>query len=467
MYNKIDGLSMGKKPDANRYWSNEVQFRAQPSMLKCIEDLVEELKEVSFRPAALPYNKRMSLLSAMETEYEKLYDFGKEVEDKTLYYEGDKEYTKDFLDALVKDCIVKVDIFFNGEIAVTAPPLGDRLGGKSSFLFNILVCMQRYFIKQHYFDRPTDGCIIVKQYCHCAEVAMGTTENREIHAITDKLLNYLGLDDCLWNVDVCYVWCESDCPRTEIIVTTRERAKEYCYYSAKLYEKKPEIIDLEDIEKAKGDLLMLHLGEARQVLLAMGGIPAFDNGLMDQASSKQFISLIKALKEILTALREPHVNAADHKYSKLYAIKKAPKNKGRRKNENDNHILFDASSFIYDVLPNELVVYTYSPYAIDREGGRDLCDEQAEIIEKAAAEYDQDNPLCLDRDDDIAVEIERYVEKNVHYYPDSDNMNTTFLRCYGSRVKVIYCRTVKTKTRPESTDCVIHIRPASCAKFPN
>ena len=73
MYCKIDSLSMGKRPDANCYWSNEIQFRAQPSMLKCIEDLVEELKEVSFRLAALPYNKRMSLLSAMETEYEKLY----------------------------------------------------------------------------------------------------------------------------------------------------------------------------------------------------------------------------------------------------------------------------------------------------------------------------------------------------------------------------------------------------------
>lgn len=443
-----------------------VRFWEPPQMLKSIEDISAELKAVNFRPAALPYNTRIMLLSMAERIHESLRSLVADLCYMSEDAEGDKQYNDAFLEAWKKSSILEVFIDANRDIIIAAPPLGNRLGGNAFFFHYLMEWALDPILEDDFFFLRHGACVIVKQYCHCAEVAMGTTENREIHAITDSVFRWLRMDDNMWNVDSCYVWCESDDPRTEIIITTRERVKEYIGFCTVNYENQQSTIANSIRTNMKGAQLRNYIDEAERILRAMGEAQEYENGLLTQTSCDSLTALVYAIKGIMIALREPYISGIENKYSLLYT-ERSHMRRGRRPNEIKNYTPFDAEHYRYKASANELKVYTYSPYSISASSGSTLCQEQAEIIEKAAAEYDQNNPLCVDRNDDIMVIIDRKVEKKVRQYADSDNMNTTFLRCYGSRVKVIYCRTIKMKTKPKSTDCVIRIRPASYDNFPH
>lgn len=442
-------------------------FVQQRQTLKMIEDLAKAMKTVNYRPELLSYNKRMQLLRNVELGFDSLIDLDDDLTLEVEFSDGDGQHTLAFDHALWEENIIKVKLGTHNDIIVEAPPLGDRLFGNANFIFNLTEkAMNELNVDDRSFAWPREVCVIAKQYGHCHSVAMGLTENREIHAITDTVLNYIGLDDSMWYADFCYCWCESFFPRTEIIITSRENAKDYREYCSTLYELKPEKSVCDTVKKAKEEALKRNIDAARQALLKLDSPLGPDNGILDKDSAERLSILAKSLSGIMVALREPYINGIEHKFSRLFTTKEAKQMKPRRK-EGGDHCPYTIEHYPYDATPEELTIHTYSPYTISAQGGMYLCESQELSIFKAAKEYKSDNPLNLHRTDYVAVEIDRYIERDNRKYPDNDNMNTSFLYGnYARRARVIYCRTILTEAAPKDLNCEIHIKPVRCANIP-
>ena len=93
-----------------------VRFWEPPQMLKSIEDISAELKAVNFRPAALPYNTRIMLLSMAERIHESLRSLVADLCYMSEDAEGDKQYNDAFLEAWKKSSILEVFIDANSHL---------------------------------------------------------------------------------------------------------------------------------------------------------------------------------------------------------------------------------------------------------------------------------------------------------------------------------------------------------------
>ena len=440
-----------------------------PRVVEDITHLVKTLHACNFEVRSMPYNTRMALLRKIEGDYFALYEYADFILSDEKDFPGEIQYNRLFSAALKESNYIKVQEGKYHDFIVTAPPLGDRFMEQGDYTIYMLTsnAIKALCDRDRRYFRPENLCVIVKQYCHCEEVTMGTVENREIHVITDTVVQYMGLDDKMWLVDFCYIWCDSDEPRTEIIVTDKKNVKQYRKVCEELYEKGADN-QSDNRARLKKERLNQCLKDISSMFAEFGDRgPEFPCGHLDQKSCLFFTTLVRSLATLITLLREPYINGIAHIFSRLYTVKVKSKVRWHTGEKNDGEFNYDYKlSHLCTAGNNELTIKTASPYTVKVENGRDLCMEQQQLIRDTAARYHSEHPLSLDRDGDVVVEIDRYTDRDRNDYADNDNINTMFLSDnYGRRAKVIYVKTVKVDKLPENYDCVIRIIPQEKANI--
>ena len=443
--------------------SHTVSFNEYAKFARLFPIFAEKMELVGFNAVKLGYNQRMKFLCDIETAYRGIYRFGDGLLSEMTKGTGDKTNQRYFLNALDNDNFIKIAEGKAHDFFITSPPLGDRYGGNAEMIAYFTDKALNTAVKMGAKFWPMkEACIIVKQYCHCADVAMGTMENREIHSMTDTLLNRIGMDDHPWFADFCYIWCESAKPRTEIVITSRESAPIYDDFVSQIHELKPETKQRYNAANNKKARMARNIKQVGDII---GEVDSFtvEYGIFHKDTCRQLCHLAKALKEIITDLREPFVSSKKHEYSRIYTQDTEVGKRGRSKRSgtcetvDDLYFLADSCAN-YESQIMTLTINTMTPYTTVTRRGKKLCEEQETVL--ALSLPSSNSPLSYDRSDDLSVTIRRKMLDYNPLRPDSDNLNINFLRPLRQRVKIIYVKTDKKGWIGEH-DCEIKISPKS------
>ena len=443
-----------------------VCFLEYPKLKAIVKELAKAMETAKYITENLPYEKRMSLLTRFEHIYCGIYNFGDALAKAMEKERFDKQNHRFFLDALKRANIIEIG---NGQVNdyhVFAPPLGDRYGGNAA--------MMAYFTEKALETAKKEGvrfgemdeiCIIVKQFCHCAEVAMGTLENREIHSITDTIVKRMGLDDDLWHADCCYCWCESPQPRTEIIITDRKMASLYGDFINSKDEEPLQAAQKYAETKAKKARMRRNIDEIKAIVKT---VDTFDcpYDVMHRDTSRHLARLTKCLSEIIVDLRSPFISSTEHEYSSLYSQADTSPKKENEQNSSDEiaeleSLMAENSSFDDTIF--HVTVKTQVPRPIKYASGRDLCETQEYLLTQRMPKVGYS--IGFFDSSDLAVSIEVWLSKPHYHMADADNMNTAFLRKIAKRVKIIYISR-NNNSRHEDGYCIIQLCPKSCFSPP-
>lgn len=445
----------------------KVVYTDYPALKQNLKELISAMEKVNYHTEKLTYNQRMRLLSSMEASYRGLHRFADDLLPMMAEDTGDERYHRYFLNALAESNYIKVSEGKAHDYVITAPPLGDRYVGNAAWISAFTEkAIERAIKKGARFNDMSDVCVIVKQYCCCAEVAMGTTENREIHSITDTVIKRMGLDDNAWRTDCCYVWAESPNPRTEIIITDREHAKLYNEFVSDIYEKGI----TRDQRYWRND------AHKKRMIRNVNRISAIINEVDDFTIKYNFMKhdtglhlarLSRALAQIITDLRAPYISSAKHEYSHLYTTPKPPEPKkkrrtGRQMSDIEEIIFYEQMAnrcVKFNVDTNVMTIETEIPKSLTKEAGKDLCDTH-EFIMIEGLEKVRYGPMKIHDPSDLTVTINLHVDKPNPKIADPDNLNLSFLRVLVRRVKIIYIRNDK-KSKDKEQNCTITICPKS------
>lgn len=427
-------------------------------------EFVAAMTNAKFHPRNLAYAARMRLLAHIEAAYLNIYKFGDDLKLEMPKVTGDKTNERYFLSALDRDNFIKVSEGENRDIFITAPPLGDRYVGNAGYLSYLteraLETAEKNGAKFNHMD---EVCVIVKQFCRCKDVAMGTVENREVHCLTDTVLKRMGLDDHPWFADFCYIWCESANPRTEIIITDRKTASQYDDYVSQIYEPEPTASQRYHATENKKARMVRNIERVKNIIAAADSFN-LKNAMLDKVTCRQLCHLTKSLLEIITDLREPFISSVNHECSHLYTHD----SKVKKKNKPEPPKPYDYIDEIYQLVnkyvkvdntTKTIVMKTRTPYTTISCRGRPLCEEQETLLVFAMPKT-RSSPLSYFSDDDLSVTITRKLTRYSPTDPDSDNLNLTFLRPLRQRVKIIYIKT-ENKNSEKNENCEIEIRPKS------
>lgn len=442
---------------------NTVPFPEFGGLKHHFGEIRSALEGCKMKPFKLPYEKRIELLRRVENAYRGLYSFAEEMRREANKHSFDKKHLRYFERALATHNIIQAKAGPRGEYMIYAPPLGDRFNGNADFIAYYTHRALDAAIKDGAkFRRITDGCIIVKQFCRCQNVAMGTLENREIHSITDTIIKRMAMDDSGYYYDVCYVWAESDDPRTEIIIVDKEDVETYQDYVHMLIEPIAVGRKLYNNNYLKRDCIVRSLNQIEEVLNTHKKI-CVENGMLTHDLCMDLTALLRALDNLQCALRAPYISDERHKFSEQYS----------KKSKKREHILTDEEVFnaeneyyyklstMCSTAPEKVSIKTKTPFSFLTERGRDLCEEQRRLLLDSLP---YKGPLTEKGSDDLAVTIDRYMPCDYHNSPDSDNLNTHFLIDIKRRVKIIYVKSIHAMP-PDDYDCIITLTPAALAYF--
>lgn len=432
-----------------------------PKLAQDFDKLIVSLVDKKLRPERLEFQQRLRLLAYMENAYKGVYALADELKATIANERFNRSVHRHFFSALERANFISIKEGKRGDYFVSAPPMGDVYGGNAAFIMYFTNLALEHAKKNGAsFRRITDGCIIVKQYCHCEDVAMGTMENREIHSITDTIIKSMGMDDNPWNYDCCYVWCESDNPRTEIIITDRRTAYLYDDYVNITEEEKPVGDRMYRIHQTRRDRTL------RAINCVANTLKTYDKFEIEFADlqkdmAEALIRLTNALRDIITALRTPYVSRKDHSLSTLYTQKDSRRK--RKKTELEKYkeeVDFERRCYtMCKAEEDKIVIKTESPYTLKTDRGRELCEDQEGLLIEAM--HRARGEMGVNSKADVTIEVTRYMESYDNQDPDADNINTNFLKSLAPRVKIIYSRTIK-KEPKKTYDCTITMRPKSC-----
>lgn len=425
-------------------------------------EFIVSMRNVCFHVEKLSFAQRMHYLTTMETAYWGLWKFSSELQSEMIKEISDKSTLRYFQNALARSNYIKLE---NGKVYdyfITAPPLGDRYWQNAAMISYLtdraLETAAKAGMK---FNQMSEICIIVKQYCNCDEVAMGTTENREIHSITDTILKRMGLDDNPWIADVCYVWAESPQPRTEIVITAREYAQIYDEFVTDTAERPLTKKKENKRHEVRKNRMHRNVEKISAIISEVNDFIITYNDL-EQETCLQLSHLAKCLAEIICDLRAPFVSSAKHEFSKLYSVADAKSGKTRntmQKGESREMVeldmLFNENSK-YDDSTFIITVKTPTPRSLKYESGKDLAEIQEHLLIQRMPLSAV--PIGFHAKTDLVVTINRHLAAPIYHTADSDNLNTNFLRQIAKRVKIIYVKTVKS-AQDITPDCTITMAP--------
>ena len=439
--------------------AQKVVYLEYPQLRKDFARLAQLLAGSKYRPERMASAARLAWLTLLERAHYGILTFVERMNKESSEVVCDKRTLRYVNKLLPHNNIITIEPTLFGEYFVKAPPLGDRPGGNTEYISYLTkMALKRALQDGAEFEKLHDGCIIVKQFCHCADVAMGTMENREVHCITDTLVNAMGLDDAPWLFDACYVWCESTNPRTEIVITSRsnvDRLRCHTEYVNSIYETEPTSKQQYRINQTKRDRLLRAVAAIEKLLDARECVEV-ENGFLDKETGYFLLHLAHALTVMIAALRTPYINDKAHKTSRLYsrnsllAKRKSPPEEAMLKEIEFNEKIDSMATHRLATVR----MRTMSPYSLANEAGRDLCDEQEAILREWAQREDKD--CAFDLEGDLALTVTRYIDYGSNRFPDADNINTSFLGEFSRRTKIIYSKALTEKTI-SSYNCIIEL----------
>lgn len=430
------------------------------------DKLMQPLVACKYRPAKMDFAQRIRTLSRIESAYRGLYFFADRILAESAKVPRGNGYNRDAERYLRKKLpqynIIEISAGPFGDYIVKAPPLGDRPSGTSAFIAYYTQRALETAKQQGVTFQPLkDGCIIVKQYCHCEEVAMGTLENREVHALTDTIVKAAGMDDAPVYFDCCYVWCESDNPRTEIVITPRDCVSYYEDFVNNLYEQPIEEVKRQyRVTKTNRDRLLRAVANINEQLAKYITIEVED-GMIGQKLALDLIHLARDLAHIIKALRCPFINDAAHANSRAYSKAIGQKRRNQKKSleqEHEEEIAFLQRLSNMVRVRDVISVLTYSPLNFRQESGRELCEEQEIMLRRGINSVE--GQRLFTQCNDLVAEIIRYVGTSGFLDVDADNINTGFLQPFAHRVKIIYSKS-SSLAPPSTHDCIINLWPKS------
>lgn len=443
----------------------KVVFYEYPNLKKEFACLVAPLVSCKFRPEKMDFSQRMRSLSRLETAYRGLYSFVDRLLEESYKVPRKGNYNADaerYLRANIpKYNIIKVSAGENGEYIISAPPLGDRPGGNAAFISYFTDVALEYAKRRgEVFKDFDDGCIIVKHYCHCKDVAMGTLENREVHSLTDTIVQRAGMDDAPFYFDCCYVWCESDSPRTEIVITSRQRVSDYDTFVNHLYESSPEKAKRQyRLNQTSRDKLFRAVANINEQLNLFDCIEVH-NGIITKDFCLYLIHMAKDLSRVIEALRRPFINDSSHTNSMAYSRTSTRRKQATKKTPEDDLVAeqdyLSRVNNMVSVRGDIITIKTSSPFNFRLEDGRSLCDEQEIMLRKGM--NSPEGKLILKKADDLVVEVIRFLGDSGRERVDADNINTHFLAPCLHRVKILYSR-ANENSPSKKYDCIIKIYP--------
>ena len=445
--------------------AQKVVYLEYPQLRKAFSSFAESLAACKYRPAKMDFMQRIRTLARIETAYRGLFSFADRLLFESAKVSAEQGYNEEehyLRKKLPQYNIIEVSAGPFGDYIVKAPPLGDRSGGNAAFIaYYTELAIKEAKARGEKFEPLTDGCVIVKQYCHCEDVAMGTLENREVHALTDTIIKAAGMDDAPIFFDCCYVWCESDNPRTEIVITPRANVSYYEDFVNNLYEPKTEDVNKQYyINKSRRDKLARAAAQTNALLDVYDTVEVED-GIVTHQMCLFLLHLAKSLSKLIEALRTPYVNEAAHSSSRAYS---KPLGKRRRMKKTPEEEVEEEAAFLQrltdmvEIRDDTLTVKTFSPMNFRREAGRELCDEQEIMLWKGMDS--REGRTLFSQCNDLVAEITRFIGDGSYLDVDADNINTAFLHTVSHRVKIIYSRS-KSKAPAENYDCVISLYPKS------
>lgn len=432
---------------------------------KDFNELVAAMVNAKLHPWDLSFATRMRLLTRMEAAYLNIYKFGDDLMAEMPKLTHDKTNERYFLRALELDNIIKIREGENRDVFITAPPLGDRYVGNAGYLgYLTRLAFETARKNGAKFNAMQEVCVIVKQFCHCKDVAMGTVENREIHCLTDTILKALYVDDNPWYADFCYIWCESSNPRTEIIITDRKTASLYNDYVSQIYEPEPTASQRYNAATVKKSRMVRNIKRIGDIL---GEVNEFcpKYAMLDKTTSRQLCHLTKALMEIIIDLREPFISSINHEHSHLYTNDTEDKKKSvpepPKGHDYIDEIYQRVNKYVkVDNTTKTIVIKTETPHTTSSGHGRPLCEDQETLLVFAMPKTRDANPLSHFSTDDLSVTVTRKLAHFNPTDPDSDNLNLYFLRPLHQRAKIIYIKTEK-RDSEKKENCEVEIRPKS------
>ena len=427
-------------------------------------EFVVAMVSVKLHPQELPYTTRMRLLNHMEAAYRNIYKFGDDLMAEMPKVISNKTNERYFLKALDNDNSIKISEGKAQDFFITAPPLGDRYIGNSGYItFFTSRALEAAKKNGAVFKPMSDACVIVKQYCRCADVAMGTVENREIHSLTDAVLKSMRIDDNPWFADFCYVWCESAKPRTEIVITSRESAPLYNDFVSEIYEQEPSANQRYHANNNKKTRVIRNIKRIGDIISAVDSF-SLKYAMLDKPTCRHLCHLTKALMEITTDLREPFVSSIKHEFSHLYTHDSVEKKKSKpeppKPYDFTDEIFLRVNKYVtVDNATKTMTIKTKTPFTTISRRGKSLCDDQETLL-AFAMPRSYSSPLSHFSTDDLSVTLIRELKRYNPVEPDSDNLNLNFLRPLNQRAKIIYIKTNK-NGKENDHDCEIIIRPKS------
>lgn len=426
------------------------------TLQKEFDKLMAPLVECRMRPSRMDYLDRMKALACLESAYRDIYRFASDLLIESYKRTKETRSVRYLASQLPHRNPIKVEQGRFGDYIIKAPPLGDRPGGNAAFIAFLTETALKEAIKNGAeFSDFEDGCVIVKQYCHCNDVAMGTLENREVHSVTDTIIRKMKLDDNPTYFDYCYVWCESGTPRTEIIITHRKTARWYNQYVNDIYEEAPTRKRQYRINTTNHDSIRRNIHQISEALKTVGEVQA-EGGNITQELALFVITFARRLSELICALRTPFISSSRHEWSSQYSKKMLRKKRMTQEEEIEDEIAFaEKMETMVDYKEGEITVYTTSPMGFRNEAGRSLCDDQQSLLMSKMLR--RDDPISLGSNDDLILSVGRYISNEAgKYIADGDNINVDFVNRIKRRIKIIYSYAIR-KEAPSIYDCIIKL----------
>lgn len=398
------------------------------------------LKSVKYRPEKLSYRDRMACLSFAERIYCDISLLSGELLETQTDLVGRRRLAENIQEALEMYSPVRVRIGVCGEYIVTAPVLTQRAVSNSAgeCIDNMVKAGLAYAVRKgSELSTFRSGVIIVKNFGHCKDMRMGTMENREVHTLVDTVIRKMGADDHPYYFDTIYVWCESDDPRTEVIITPKDGAANYLSYIRTLYENSGRLGAEKGGDKKRpsdNPRQLKNIIEGLEDAISTVSFGNIEPNSLRKYDAKRLRSAAKYASLLIPSLRVPAPGD-----EKCYPSQQYTKGVDPDSRDYNNYDLTNTTECRSS--DRCISIYTDNPTSLYNKTGKVLIDNLEVCME---TEMPWSGEMGKDEKSDLAVEVARYIPNTNDRYCDADNINTGFIGRHAKRVKII--RSCSTKT---------------------
>lgn len=395
------------------------------------DEILRRLKSAKFHPEQMSFRDRAACLKSAEEIYLNAYTAAKVLCLEQTDTFRRRRLAEGILDTFRKYSPVQVRAGTHGEYCVrTFTTMHRSISQVSAGSIGAMVEAGLDYAVSAGAEFATfkGGTVIVKRFGHCSDMRMGTMENREAHMLSDAIMSRMGTDDHPYNFNAVYVWCESDMPRTEIVIVQGRYASNYGDYVRDLYEASPEIPKRQLYRQRHYKVArLMELAEELQSELGMLPDVGVGKTALDRAMASRLRSIAKYISLIIPMLRVTAPGDEESSPSQQYT-----KGAFSRSSDYERYEYLNATEGRYD---DEIsTLYTDSPVSLYSKGGRLLCDFHESMLREITPDS---GPIGWRENGDLALEVTRYIPDTNVRYCDADNINIRFISDIEKRVKVI------------------------------